>query len=115
MNGLSKIGQVAKTHGLTLRTLRFYEDRGLISPKRDRTTRLYSPEDSKRVEFITELTSAGFTLKEIGEIIAAEDPDLKRRKAADTIQKVRRRLSAEHETLVYQARALEKILSKGLW
>ena len=37
-----RIGEMAKTFGVTLRTLRFYEDKGLLSPKRDGSTRLYT-------------------------------------------------------------------------
>ena len=44
-----KIGDLAREFGVTLRTLRFYEDRGLIQPGRSGTTRLYGSRDRERL------------------------------------------------------------------
>ena len=44
-----KIGDLAREFGVTLRTLRFYEDRGLIHPGRSGTTRLYGAQDRERL------------------------------------------------------------------
>jgi hypothetical protein len=38
-DGLIRIGEMAKRHGVTLRTLRFYEDKGLLAPRREGNTR----------------------------------------------------------------------------
>lgn len=59
------IGQVAEEFGLTLRTLRFYEDRGLISPARRGQQRLYSDQDRERIRDIVSMTALGFSLREI--------------------------------------------------
>jgi DNA-binding transcriptional MerR regulator len=67
------IGELAKEFGLTLRALRFYEDRGLISPRREGATRLYSTRDRARVAMIVRAKALGFTLSEIKETLAAED------------------------------------------
>ena len=55
---------------LTLRTLRFYEDRGLISPTREGSTRLYSQRDRARLAMIVRAKALGFTLSEIKETLA---------------------------------------------
>ncbi len=47
-----RIGEMAKKYGVTLRTLRFYEDKGLINPKREGSTRLYSRRDNARLKLI---------------------------------------------------------------
>ncbi len=67
------IGQLAKEYGLTLRALRFYEDRGLLTPKREGNTRLYTTRDRERLGVIVKAKALGFTLSEIKETLAAED------------------------------------------
>jgi DNA-binding transcriptional MerR regulator len=68
------IGQLAREFGLTLRALRFYEDRGLISPKREGNTRIYTLRDRARVAVVVRAKALGFTLSEIKDTLAAEDP-----------------------------------------
>ncbi len=66
------IGEVAKRTGVTVETVRFYEKKGLIAPpaRSESGYRQYPPETVKRVRFIQHAKEAGFTLKEIGEILA---------------------------------------------
>jgi len=74
------ISQMSRLYGVSLRTLRFYEDRGLIKPRRDGNARFYRPADRVRMEMILRGKQLGFTLTEIQELIggkgAAETPDL---------------------------------------
>lgn len=67
------IGQLAREFGLTLRALRFYEDRGLLTPRRDGSARIYSQRDRERLSVIVKAKALGFTLSEIKDTIAAED------------------------------------------
>jgi DNA-binding transcriptional MerR regulator len=67
------IGDLAREFGVTLRTLRFYEDRGLLAPVRDRLTRIYSVRDRNRLALILKGKRLGFTLTEIRSMIAAEE------------------------------------------
>ncbi len=61
--------------GVTKRALRFYEDRGLIHPKRDQANvRLYSPADQSRVSEILRRSKQRFTLTDIKS--ALENPKL---------------------------------------
>jgi DNA-binding transcriptional MerR regulator len=79
---LSPIGEVSQEFGVTLRALRFYEDKGLIAPLRQGVTRLYRPEDRRRLALILEGKRLGFTLQRIRALIEAPaelvDPDTQR-------------------------------------
>jgi DNA-binding transcriptional MerR regulator len=66
------IGDLAREFGVTLRTLRFYEDRGLLSPTREGTTRIYSARDRNRLSVILKGKQLGFTLTEIRAMLAEE-------------------------------------------
>jgi DNA-binding transcriptional MerR regulator len=55
--------------GVTARTLRFYEDRGLLAPQRDGARRLYSEIDRARLQLILRGKRVGFSLDEIGEML----------------------------------------------
>ena len=66
------IGQVARQTGVTVETVRFYEKQGLIVPPQRSVAgyRQYPPETVKRVQFIQHAKEVGFTLKDIGELLA---------------------------------------------
>jgi DNA-binding transcriptional MerR regulator len=66
------IGDLAREFGVTLRTLRFYEDRGLLSPRRDGTARIYDARDRARLAVILKGKQLGFTLTEIRAMVAEE-------------------------------------------
>src|SRR5262245_14254395 len=66
------IGDLAREFDVTLRTLRFYESKGLIKPRRQGMTRFYSDEDRERLSLILQGKRLGFTLREIRELIAAQ-------------------------------------------
>jgi DNA-binding transcriptional MerR regulator len=64
------ISDLAVECGVTLRTLRFYEAKGLLKPRRDGATRLYSEEDRARLKLILKGKQLGFTLREIIALVA---------------------------------------------
>ncbi len=70
------IGEMAREYGVTLRALRFYEDRGLLQPIRNGVTRFYNAEARARLELILKGKQLGFTLSEIRDLIAnhSEEP-----------------------------------------
>ncbi len=72
---LEKIGDIAKEFDVTLRALRFYEDRGLISPKRVGNTRLYSGRDKARLRLILLGRRVGFSLRDIKQMMDLYDPE----------------------------------------
>jgi len=65
------IGQMASEFGVTLRTLRFYEDKGMLKPRREGTTRFYASGDRLRLQMILKGKQLGFTLGEIRELIGS--------------------------------------------
>jgi DNA-binding transcriptional MerR regulator len=76
------IGDMARQFNVTLRALRFYEDRGLIRPMRVGALRLYDGAARERLRIILKGKLLGFTLTEIRELLAAsgsrsEDEDLR--------------------------------------
>ena len=77
------ISQMSRLYGVSLRTLRFYEDRGLIKPRREGNARYYRAADRVRLEMILRGKKLGFTLSEISDLIggkgANESSDLEER------------------------------------
>ena len=67
---LKKIGEVAKELGITTRTIRFYEEEGLLEPvKTSKGTRLYSEEHIRKLKVIKELRDMGIPLARIKSIV----------------------------------------------
>ncbi len=66
------IGDLAREFNVTLRTLRFYEDRGFLSPKREGLRRIYSSRDRARLALILKGKQLGFTLTEIQDMVTEE-------------------------------------------
>lgn len=65
MHDLKTIGAVSRQYDITLRALRFWEEKGLIAPVRNGVTRLYTPEQVNRIKQIKLLSDAGVPLAEI--------------------------------------------------
>ncbi|MFL6101000.1 MAG: MerR family transcriptional regulator [Actinomycetales bacterium] len=72
-SGELTIAQVAEEYGVTHRTVRFYEDRGLITPERRGTRRVYHPRDRVRLGLVLRGKRLGFSLEEITRIIDMYD------------------------------------------
>ena len=68
------IGGLAKAAGVGVETVRYYQRRGLLPepPRPPGEVRRYSQEDVNRLKFIRSAQAAGFTLAEIGELIALD-------------------------------------------
>ena len=69
MNRTFTIRQLTKEFSVTARTLRFYEDEGLIGPERRGQTRIYSVKDRARIILILRGRRLGFSLAEIREYL----------------------------------------------
>jgi DNA-binding transcriptional MerR regulator len=95
-----KIGEVARRTGLSVRTLRHYDELGLLIPS-ERTSgehRLYSSDDFRRLLAVQHLKSLGLSLAEVK--AALDDPGFDAAAAlADHITTVEHRLTAEQELL----------------
>lgn len=73
-NDLMRIGDVSEMFAVSLRTLRFYEDKGLITPQRNGVTRLYSRKDLGRIKLILLGRKVGFSLREVKQLIDLYEP-----------------------------------------
>ena len=69
MESVFSIGQLAREFDVTTRTIRFYEDQGLLSPRRRGQTRLFDQRDRTRLKLILRGKRLGFSLSEISEIV----------------------------------------------
>ncbi len=67
------ITELARELDVTPRTIRFYEDQGLVAPERRGQTRVYDPRDRVRLKLILRGKRLGFSLKEISEILGLYD------------------------------------------
>lgn len=75
MNKYYSITELTREFGISTRTLRFYEDEGLIHPERRGRTRLFRPADRHLIKEILRGRRIGFTIAEIREIIQVyKDP-----------------------------------------
>ncbi|KAB0676558.1 MerR family transcriptional regulator [Aureimonas leprariae] len=102
-----RIGDLAKEFGVTLRTLRFYEDRGLLSPQRRGTTRLYSRRDRKRLRLVLLGKALGFSLTEARQMIDIySQPNGKRRQVEVALE----RFAQQREVLLGQRREVDRSL-----
>jgi DNA-binding transcriptional MerR regulator len=114
---MHQIGAVAERVGLSLRTVRYYEEKGLITPEErtDGGFRLYTDENIERLQLIMQMKPLGFSVEEMRELLDARDalwssdtPDGDRQRAADQLvefarsagercAKLRRHLAAGEE------------------
>lgn len=69
------IAELAREFDITNRAVRFYEDKGLISPRRDGQRRVYSARDFVRLRLIMRGKRLGFSLIEIRQLIDLYDVD----------------------------------------
>jgi len=67
------ISELAKEFGVTTRTIRFYEDQGLLSPAREGTSRVFSNRDRVRLKLALRGKRLGFSLAEIRELFELYD------------------------------------------
>ena len=67
-----RIGEAAKRSGMAARTIRFYEEAGLIEPatRRESGYREFSADDVRRLRFIHRARSLGFGIDEIGRLLS---------------------------------------------
>ena len=112
------IGELAREFQISLRTLRFYEDRGLLHPLRSGVTRLYSSRDRLHLQLILKGRRLGFTLTEIGTLLSDQDlaGEAHLRLAPDQIRAQISHLERQRETLdaaIAELRLAETRLVQG--
>jgi DNA-binding transcriptional MerR regulator len=75
MEKLYSVTELAEALGVTARALRFYEDKGLISPRRAGKARVYTHRDHGRLTLILRGKRLGFSLREIRDWLGLYDAD----------------------------------------
>jgi DNA-binding transcriptional MerR regulator len=106
---LYSVSQLARQLGVTARTIRFYEDKNLITPQRAGTTRVYTHRDRGRLMLILRGKRLGFSLREIKEFLDLYDADPAHRLQTKQLQAaVRKRIVKLQE----QRAALDESLSE---
>ena len=69
------ISELAKEFDITTRSIRFYEDQGLLTPQRQGQTRIYSKRDRVRLKLILRGKRFGFSLEDIRQLLGMYDRD----------------------------------------
>lgn len=103
------ISELAQEFGITTRTIRFYEDKGLLSPERRGQTRIYTPEDRVRLKLILRGKRLGFSLDESREIIELYDPG---QGNVEQLNRLFERIESKRQQLRRQQRDIEKMLAQ---
>ncbi|HET9019498.1 MAG TPA: MerR family DNA-binding transcriptional regulator [Acetobacteraceae bacterium] len=106
---LYTVTQLARDLGLTPRALRFYEDKGLITPRRAGTTRVYTQRDRARMILIQRGKRLGFSLAEIREYLDLYDADITQRAQ---VRHLLAAVSSRLDQLLQQREALEQSITE---
>jgi DNA-binding transcriptional MerR regulator len=100
---LYTVTELANELGMTARAIRFYEDKGLISPQRAGTTRVYSARDRARMILILRGKRLGFSLSGIKDYLDLYDADMTQRARLgmliDAVAERRKQLLAQRQAI----------------
>jgi DNA-binding transcriptional MerR regulator len=106
------ISQLAKEFAITTRSIRHYEDIGLLSPNRRGQTRIYSPADRIRLKLILRGKRLGISLEDSREIIDMYEPGKTNldqlKKLIDAIQQQRIKLNRQLDDITKLLKDLNK-------
>ncbi|HCM46134.1 MAG TPA: MerR family transcriptional regulator [Colwellia sp.] len=82
------ISDLSKEFDITTRSIRFYEDQGLVSPTRKGQTRIYNQRDKVRLKLILRGKRLGFSLAETGRLFKLYDVDKTSAKQLNSIMEL---------------------------
>ncbi|PKG81229.1 MerR family transcriptional regulator [Colwellia sp. 75C3] len=82
------ISDLSKEFDITTRSIRFYEDQGLVSPARKGQTRIYNQRDKVRLKLILRGKRLGFSLAETGRLFELYDVDKTSAKQLNSIMEL---------------------------
>lgn len=103
------IGELAKQFDITTRSIRFYEDEGLLSPKRQGQQRIYTNKDKVRLKLILRGKRLGFSLAETRRLFDLYDAD---NSSAAQLQKVLELISEKKVSLKQQMEDINVLLTE---
>lgn len=107
-NKTHSISELAREFGVTTRTIRFYEEKGLIHPARIGQKRLYSPADRVRIKLILRGKRIGMTLQESVELIDMYDPA---RNNTQQLQSLMNTVTSRRSALLQQKKDIDEMLA----
>ena len=102
------ISDLASEFGVTTRTIRFYEEKGLLNPERDGKHRIYSPSDRTKLRLILRGKRLGLSLDESAEIILMYGSPGNNRKQLERLMAAIREKRAELKLLQKDLAAMLK-------
>jgi DNA-binding transcriptional MerR regulator len=108
-DSLYTVTELAERLGVTARAIRFYETKGLLSPRRAGSTRVYTYRDRARLQLILRSKKLGFSLADILEYLDLYDPTSAQ---AEQQQLLLRKVRERIEGLLQQQEALESTLAE---
>jgi DNA-binding transcriptional MerR regulator len=103
------ISELAQEFDVTPRAIRFYEDQGLLAPRRDGQRRIYTPRDRTRLKLTLRGKRLGLTLAEIRELIDMHEPG---RDDRPQLERFREVLEAHRKSLLQQRADIEAQLAE---
>jgi len=103
------ISELAREFDVTPRAIRFYEDQGLLAPRRDGQRRIYTPRDRTRLKLTLRGKRLGLTLAEIRELIDMYEPG---RDERPQLERFRQVLETHRKSLVQQRADIEAQLAE---
>jgi DNA-binding transcriptional MerR regulator len=103
------ISDLAREFDITPRAIRFYEDQGLLAPRREGQRRIYTPRDRTRLKLTLRGKRLGLTLSEIRELIDMYEPGRDERPQLERFLAV---LEAHKAALLQQRADIEAQLSE---
>lgn len=101
------ISELAREFDITTRSIRFYEDQGLLNPAREGQTRIYSKQDRVRLKLTLRGKRLGFSLAEIRELFDLYDADKSTRTQLQTMLGL---VEEKRETLQQQMEDIRMVL-----
>lgn len=109
------ISELANEFGVSNRTIRYYEEKGLVQPRRVGQKRIYSAADRVRIKLILRGKRIGMTLKESAEIIDLYDPEHNNEEQLhsliNSVRDKRRRLLQQQQDINDMLRGLDEVES----
>jgi DNA-binding transcriptional MerR regulator len=102
------ISELASEFGITIRTIRFYEEKGYLNPKREGTRRIYSPPDRTSLRLILRGKRLGLSLDETADLIRMYGSPRNNRKQ---LEKFILRIGEKRAELEHKQRDLEVMLN----
>ncbi|ABO89981.1 MULTISPECIES: MerR family transcriptional regulator [Aeromonas] len=103
------ISELAHEFDITPRTIRYYEDEGLITPTREGQTRIYSHKDKIRLKLTLRGKRLGFSLAEIRELFDMYDTD---RSSKTQLHSMIQLINAKRQSLHQQLEDIQMVMAE---